>query len=78
MKLKNSCYKLKVILLITLLFPAYLVVSAQDKSKAKPNIIFIFADDLGWGDLSCYGNNRVKTPELDRLASEGTLLLSFM
>ena len=77
MKLKNSCYKLKVILLITLLFPAYLGVSAQDKSKAKPNIIFIFADDLGWGDLSCYGNNRVKTPELDRLASEGTLFTQF-
>ncbi|MDX2432217.1 MAG: sulfatase-like hydrolase/transferase [Bacteroides sp.] len=43
----------------------------------KPNIIFIFADDLGWGDLSCYGNSRVKTPSLDRLASEGTLFTQF-
>lgn len=43
----------------------------------KPNVIFIFADDLGWGDLSCYGNSRIKTPSLDRLASEGTLFTQF-
>lgn len=38
----------------------------------KPNIIFIFADDWGWGDLSCHGHPWLKTPNLDRLASEGT------
>ena len=38
----------------------------------KPNIIFIFADDWGWGDLSCHGHPYVKTPNLDRLAQEGT------
>jgi N-acetylgalactosamine-6-sulfatase len=37
-----------------------------------PNIIFLFADDLGWGDLACYGHPYAKTPNLDRLASEGT------
>lgn len=37
----------------------------------KPNIIFILADDLGWGDLSCYGNTFLQTPNLDRLAREG-------
>jgi hypothetical protein len=37
----------------------------------KPNIIFILADDLGYGDLGCYGQTRIKTPNIDKLASEG-------
>jgi arylsulfatase A-like enzyme len=37
----------------------------------KPNIILIYADDLGYGDVSCYGATAVKTPNIDRLASEG-------
>ena len=37
----------------------------------KPNIVFILADDLGYGDLSCYGQQRFKTPNMDRLAAEG-------
>lgn len=38
----------------------------------RPNILFIFADDWGWGDLSCHGHPYVKTPNIDRLAKEGT------
>jgi arylsulfatase A-like enzyme len=38
---------------------------------AKPNIIFILADDIGYGDWGCYGATKVKTPNLDRLAAEG-------
>jgi arylsulfatase A-like enzyme len=37
----------------------------------KPNIIFILADDLGYGDLGCYGQTKIKTPNIDKLASEG-------
>jgi arylsulfatase A-like enzyme len=39
--------------------------------SAKPNIIFILADDLGYGDLSCYGQKKFQTPNIDKLAREG-------
>ena len=37
----------------------------------KPNIVLIFADDLGYGDVGCYGATKVKTPNIDKLAAEG-------
>ncbi len=40
-------------------------------TPVKPNIVFILADDIGYGDLGCYGANQVKTPHLDQLAREG-------
>jgi N-acetylgalactosamine-6-sulfatase len=46
-------------------------------TPSKPNVIFILADDLGWGDLGCYGNPHIKTPHLDRLAKQGTLFTQF-
>ena len=44
----------------------------QSVFAEKPNIVFIFGDDWGWGDLSCHGHPYVKTPNIDRLAKEGT------
>ncbi len=40
-------------------------------AEAKPNIVYIVADDLGYGDLSCYGQTHFQTPHIDRLAKEG-------
>lgn len=48
-----------------------LISCAQEKKK--PNVVFIIADDLGYGDLSCMGQERFDTPNIDRLASEGML-----
>ena len=41
-------------------------------TTGRPNILFIFADDWGWGDLGCHGHPYIKTPNIDRLAAEGT------
>ncbi|MEQ8790745.1 MAG: sulfatase-like hydrolase/transferase [Pirellulaceae bacterium] len=46
-------------------------------SDRPPNIVFMFADDLGFGDLGCYGHPYAKTPALDRLADEGTRFTQF-
>lgn len=47
------------------------------KAVAAPNIIFIMADDLGYGGLSCYGNQVIKTPHLDALAASGVKCTDF-
>jgi arylsulfatase A-like enzyme len=50
---------------------------AADQPARKPNIVFILADDLGYGDLGCYGQKRIQTPNLDRMASEGLRFTQF-
>lgn len=47
------------------------------EQATRPNIIFIMADDLGYGDLGCFGQQRIKTPHLDKMANEGMRLTSF-
>ena len=63
--------------LITLLLlcPTVLL-SASENSR--PNIIFIYCDDLGWGDLACHGHPGIQTPRIDQMAREGTDFQQFM
>ena len=48
---------------------------AATAQPAKPNIVFIMADDLGYADLSCYGRREYKTPNIDRIAAGGMRFL---
>ena len=56
-----------------LLFSACQSKKDESKEPQKPNIVYILADDLGYGDLSCYGQTHFKTPNIDKMASEGML-----
>lgn len=49
----------------------------QNVVESKPNIIIIFTDDMGYGDLGCYGHPIIKTPNIDQMANEGIRLTSF-
>lgn len=53
------------------LLSAFSVNSAVNVLPTNPNIVYILADDLGYGDLSCYGQKRIKTPNIDQLAKNG-------
>ena len=58
-------------LTVLLLAAPAAVISADAVPAPKPNIVLILADDLGYGDVGCYGATKVKTPNIDRLATEG-------
>lgn len=53
-------------------------VTAEDKKPSKPNFIIILTDDQGYGDLGCFGSEKIKTPHIDRMAKEGCKFTSFM
>lgn len=63
----------KIILQLAIGFLAIFLIAAQSKPKKSklPNIVYIYADDLGYGELGCYGQQKIKTPNLDRMATEG-------
>jgi arylsulfatase A len=64
---------MKNIILLTAIFLAGLLTA-----NPKPNFVLIFIDDQGYGDLSCFGSQTIKTPNIDRLATDGRKFTSFM
>lgn len=74
MNLKETsfCSRTPIITCFLLIVSVFtLKVHAQNASKKAPNIVLIVADDLGYGDLSCYGAEKIKTPAIDAIANEG-------
>ncbi len=63
-----SMQRLFVILFLSFLIPSF---ALSEEESRKPNVVLILADDLGSGDLGCYGGRTIPTPNLDRLAREG-------
>ena len=65
--------RLSVVLLwtVSIILTSLVTVCAADPSGQKPNVVFILADDLGWSDVSCYGQTLWETRCIDRLAREG-------
>jgi hypothetical protein len=56
---------------LTALMFSVLPLSSEASKPEKPNIIIIYADDLGYGDVSCYGAASISTPNIDRIAKQG-------
>jgi hypothetical protein len=77
----NTPMKLTLTLLAALLLaPLALLQAGKATARTdggKPNIVLILADDLGYGSLGCYGNTKVNTPNIDRLAASGMRFTDF-
>lgn len=77
---KNILYISSALALIAVAFTSLSFLQKKGSSRAaakKPNVIIILADDLGYGDLSCYGQQQWQTPNIDRLGTEGAKLTHF-
>ena len=70
-------YKIAMALTLAFLCSCSAMKQGQVK-KTQPNVVLIFADDQGYGDLSCFGSKTIKTPHIDQMAKEGRKFTSFM
>lgn len=71
--MRNTIFRVMPLQLILMLLGAFSFICTTGADKKHPNIVIINADDLGYGDLGCYGATKVQTPNIDKLASEGRI-----
>jgi len=66
-------FSTRILFSVAIWLPLFLqcLVFSQDETSTHPNIIFIMADDMGYGDLGCYGQEVIQTPNIDQMAQEG-------
>ncbi|MFY9610593.1 MAG: sulfatase [Blastocatellia bacterium] len=80
LRLNTVFYRRRAVLLSALIvcFPqSPCSVPGLAAARQQPNIIFIYADDMGYGDVGCFGAKAIRTPNIDRMAAEGLKLTSF-
>lgn len=75
--MKNDSYLCVLTVMIGIILAPSSICTAAEHPERLPNIVFMFADDLGYGDLGCYGHPYARTPAIDRLAAEGTQFTQF-
>ena len=68
---------LKLCLKSILLLSSLIIINSCDQKNKSPNIVIIFTDDQGYGDLGCYGATKFETPNIDSMAKEGLLFTDF-
>ncbi len=76
LSVRHSLFRIGIAVSVLLLFLSH-PLRAADASADRPNIVLIFVDDLGYGDVSPFGNKTVKTPHLEKMAAEGMKFTSF-
>lgn len=77
MHLKESLPRLLARILLAVLSVLPIIATSMATAADRPNIVIILADDLGYGDLSCYGADDIATPNIDRMVAEGAKFNSF-
>ena len=74
----RACLITGAVVLSSVIGPARLTAGAENASDpARPNVVIVFCDDLGYGDLGCFGHPTIRTPNLDRMAREGQKWTNF-
>ncbi len=72
--MRSDGNRISVFLFVGLSLASWCTAVPAAPASPRPNIVFLLADDLGYGDLGCYGQKKIRTPHLDRLATEGMRL----